>query len=344
MKAYVLEKYNSPLVGKSVKDPLCGDNEVVVKISFSGVCGTDIKIYSGLLDGIINLPLIPGHEISGEVVEKGKNVETLEVGDRGVVYQYIPCGICELCRSGHENICFSIKRKGFEFDGGFAEYVSVPEYNFCKTDKGFDLRKGAVLPDAVLTPYHAVKTLGKLSSGKKALIIGAGGLGLHALQTVRLLGSEAAVADIRRSSLDKAVSLGAGIAVDSGSEDVKAVIDDWTSGKGVDLVIDGVGNDATFNTGISVLKRGATLVLMGYDPVSPVTLSPLKMHYNEWKIIGSRLGTKNELSELIEIVNNNGLSVIIDRELPISEVNRIFTDNLIKSACGRIILDNSSFY
>ena len=344
MKAFVLEKYNSPLVLRDVPDPVCGDNDVVIKIFAAGVCGTDMKIYKGLLDGIIKMPLTPGHEVAGTIVEKGKNVKSLEIGDKGIVYHYIPCGNCELCRSGKENICFDIKRNGFEYDGGFAEYLSVPEYNFCRTDSSVDLNKAVVLPDAVLTPYHAIKTLGKLSSGKKVLIIGTGGLGLHAVQIVRLLGSEVAAADIREAALNKASELGASITVNTAKDNLKQLVDEWTSGQGVDLVIDGVGNDRTFNSGISVLKRGGTLVLMGYDPVNPVNLSPLKMHYNEWIIIGSRLGTKNELSELISLLNQERIDILIDSILPIRDVNRIYQENLIESAYGRILLDNYSFY
>ena len=343
MKAFVLEKYNSPLIQKNVPDPVCGDNDVVVKISAAGVCGTDMKIYKGLLDGIINLPLIPGHESAGIIVEKGKNVKELEIGDKGVVYHYIPCGICELCRSGHENICFDIKRNGFECDGGFAEYIAVSEYNFCRTTGDIDLFKAAVLPDAVLTPYHAIKTLGKLSAGKKVLIIGTGGLGLHAVQIVKILGSESAAADVRDAALLKAAEQGASLTINTKKESLSDAVMEWTGGKGVDLVIDGVGNNMTFNSGISVLKKGGTLVLMGYDPVNPVNLSPLKMHYNEWFIIGSRLGTKNELSELLFLLENKRLSCLIDSVLPMQNVNSIYQKNLIESAYGRILLDNSSF-
>ena len=343
MKAFVLEKYNSPLVLSDIPDPVCGENDVIVKISAAGVCGTDMKIYKGLLDGIIKIPLVPGHEIAGTVVEKGKNVKTVEIGNKGVVYHYLPCGNCELCRTGKENICFDIKRKGFEYDGGFAEYVSVPEYNFCRINSSTDLNKAAVLPDAVLTPYHAIKSLGKLSSGQKVLIIGTGGLGLHAVQIVRLLGSEAAAADIRDPALKKATELGASLTVNTSKEDLKKAVDEWTSGQGVDLVIDGVGNDKTFNSGVSALKRGGTLVLMGYDPVNPVKLSPLMMHYTERKIIGSRLGTKKELSELINILDQDRINILIDTILPVKDVNRIYQENLIDSAYGRILLDNNSF-
>ena len=343
MKAYVIEKYNSPLVQRDLPDPVCGDNDVVVKIAAAGVCGTDMKIYKGLLDGIINLPLVPGHEIAGTVVEKGKNVRDAEIGDRGVVYHYLPCGNCELCRSGHENICFDIKRNGFELDGGFAEYVAVPEYNFCRTSGDIDLFKAAVLPDAVLTPYHAIKALGGLSSGKKVLIIGTGGLGLHGVQIVKLMGSAAAAADVRDAALVKAAEQGASITINTKKDSLTDAVMEWTGGKGVDLIIDGVGNDQTFNSGLSVLKRGGTLVLMGYDPVNPVKLSPLKMHYNEWFIIGSRLGTKNELAELLFLLENGRLDCLIDSVLPIRDVNRIYQENLIQSAYGRILLDSNSF-
>ncbi|MDX9799728.1 MAG: alcohol dehydrogenase catalytic domain-containing protein [Spirochaetia bacterium] len=338
MKAWVLEKYNSPLVLKDVPLPPVGDDDVLVRVKAAGICGTDMKIYTGKLDGIIKLPHIPGHEGAGEIVETGKNVKRLKPGDRGIVYHYIPCRDCGLCRTGRENICFEIKRTGFELDGAFAEYIAIPAYNFCPVDDHKVLwAEMAVLPDAVLTPYHALKALGKVKSGVKVLVIGLGGLGLHAVLLGKMLGAEVAGADIRDKSLAEATRFGADVVFNPESQDPVSAIREWTEGFGADVVLDGVGTAVTFPWALKSLKKGGKLVLMGYDPLKPVPLDALGMHYNEWEIIGSRLGTKQELIELINYVKNGTLKPIVSSEMEMSSLNKVFDGSMLDSIYGRIV-------
>lgn len=338
MKAYVLEKYNSPLEKKDVADPVCGDNSVVVKIRAAGICGTDMKIFTGKLDGIIRLPHIPGHEGAGEVVETGKNVTGIRPGDRGIVYHYIPCRDCELCRTGRENICFDIKRTGFELDGAFAEYISVPAYNFCPVEnRDCSWEEMAVLPDAVLTPYHALKTLGKVKKGFKVLVIGLGGLGLHAVMLAKLLGAEVAGADLREQALSEALKYGADKVFNPSIQDTFSFVREWTKGEGADVVLEGVGIKSTFPGALKSVKKGGKIVLMGYDPINPLPLDALGMHYNEWEIIGARLGTKQELFELINYMSAKEIRPIVSKFLEMDELNRVLLDSMLEKVYGRIV-------
>ncbi len=338
MKAFVLERYNIPLVLKDVPMPQIGDDDVLVRVRAAGICGTDLKIYTGKLDGIIKLPHIPGHEGAGEIVKTGKNVKNIKPGDRGIVYHYIPCRDCELCRTGKENICFEIKRTGFELDGAFAEYMAIPAYNFCPVDdEKVSWSEMAVLPDAALTPYHALKTLGKVKKGAKVLIIGLGGLGLHAVMLGKMLGADVAGADIRDNSLTEALKYKADIVFNPVSQDPVSVIREWTGGHGTDVVLDGVGTGSTFPWALKSLKKGGKLVLMGYDPINPVPLDALGMHYNEWEIIGARLGTKQELIELVNYTKNGTLKPIVSSEFEMASLNRVFTESLLDSIYGRIV-------
>ena len=343
MKAWVLEEYNKPFIMKDVADPVCGDDDVVVRTVGAGFCRTDLKIQSGQLDGIIRLPHIQGHEISGEVVEIGRNVKSVRVGERGIVYHYIACRDCEFCRTGRENICEHIKRAGFELDGGFAEYISVPAYNFCRTDIDFPLEHLSVLPDAVLTSYHSVKTLARLTSPEKMLIVGLGGLGLHGLQVGKMIGAEVAGIDLRPGALDFAEKLGADMVLDASDEHLVEKIIEWSGGLGAEVIIDGVGTGKTFPTALKYLKKGGRLVLMGYDPVNPIPLDALGMHYNEWSIIGSRLGTKQELMEIFEHIGRGRIKPLVTEVLDVKDINRIFKESLVEKNIGRIVLDCNNF-
>ena len=280
MKAMVLTEFNQPLSLQEIPAPVPGPREIVVKVHYCGICGTDLKIIGGKLPGIISLPHVPGHEIAGEVAAVGQGVTGLSLGDKGIAYIYAACHDCELCRSGRENLCFTLRRLGFELPGGYAEYVKIPAYNFCKVSPGFPLEEMSVLTDAVATPYHALKSIASVRQGQTVLVVGAGGLGLHAVQLARLAGARVAAADLRPESLEQARHYGAELLVKTTDGDPKKAILDWTNGAGVDVVLEGVGKDVTFSWSLYCLKRGGTLVIMGYDPQHPITVNTKEMHYN----------------------------------------------------------------
>lgn len=340
MKAAVLHKYGENLWIKDVETPELGYGEVLVKVRYCGICGTDLKIISGKLPHVINLPHIPGHEIAGEVVEIGQGVKNIKAGDRGIIYLYLPCGDCELCRTGRENICYSVKRIGFEINGGFAEYVKVPGYNFCRVDRDSDLKKMCVLPDAVETPYHVLKTLLAAHPSEKVLIVGAGGLGLHAVQIAKLMGLFVAIVDIRNEPLEKAGKLGADLMV-NGRLNPEKVILEWTDGKGVDYVIEGVGNEESLGWSLHCLKRGGKLVIMGYDPLYPFSVRPIDLHYNEWSIVGARLGTKQELIEVIKLVEEKKIIPVISKVFYFDEINSAIEKLKSGANVGRLVIELS---
>jgi len=338
MKAMVLKEYNKDLVLEDRETPKPGSNEIVIKVASCGICGTDIKIVTGLLPHIITLPRIPGHEIAGNVVEVGGDVKNVKVGDQGIAYFYRGCGDCEMCRTSRENICYSIKRLGFELDGGFRQYIKLPAYNFCPFNGDLPLGEMAILPDAVATPYHALKRLGNVKIGQTVLIVGVGGLGVHALQIAKLIGAKIAAADLRDEAINKAESFGAELLVDPKWENPYEAIMEWTEGKGVDVVLEGVGKKETFEWSLPSLKRGGRLIIMGYDPINPLPVSPLQMHYNEWIIMGARLSTKQELIEVIRLVEQGDLKPVVAKTIPLEEINAGLEEVKRGENIGRIVL------
>ena len=339
MKAMVLNKYNSDLVLEEREKPEPDSEEVVIRVENCGICGTDVKIAAGQLSSIITLPHVPGHEIAGSVAEVGSNVKGIGEGDRGVVYFYIGCGDCELCRTSRENICYSIKRLGFELDGGYGQYVKLPAYNFCVVDVDLPGKELAVLPDAVATPYHALKSLGDVRIGQKVLIVGAGGLGLHAVQIAGLLGVKAAIADIKDEAIVMAGSLGADLLINSKESNPLDMVMEWTGGKGADVVLEGVGKKQTLEWSLPSLKRGGKLIIMGYDPVNPFPLHSMAMHFNEWTIIGARVSTKQELVEVIKLVEDGSIKPVISKTIPLEMVNVGLEEIKQGRNIGRVVLE-----
>lgn len=339
MKSMVLREFNREMVLEETEQPGPGRDEVVLRVEACGVCGTDLKIVRGLLPpSIVSLPHVLGHEIAGEVVEIGAGVKDVSVGQKGVVYFYMGCRDCEMCRTGKENLCLSIKRLGFELPGGYAEFVKIPAYNFCPFDPGLPPDKMAVLPDAVATSYHALKTMGQVRIGHDVLIVGVGGLGIHAVQIAGLMGARTIAVARRSGPLELARELGADFTIDVSERPPLEAVLDITDGKGVDAVIENVGTRQTLEWSLQCLKRRGRLVLVGYEPSKSAPLPTMDMHYNEWTVCGSRVSTKDELLEVVDLVQRGKIRPIISRQFDWKEANEALSALADSKTVGRTIL------
>lgn len=342
MKAVVLEQFGERLCLSARPVPPVGPGDALVRVACCGVCGTDLKIVRGELPpSVIRLPHVPGHECAGEVVEVGEGVTGLKPLDAVVVYFYCPCHECRYCRQGRENICPSVKRFGFELPGGYAEYLSVPARQLCPV-RGIPLRRAAILPDAVATAYHAVKTRGRATPGERVLVVGGGGIGVHACLIARILGAEVAVAEIEPTKLPQLRKLLPEIVLFNPREqDPDEFLKDWTRGERVDVVIETVGSAETLRWSPSSLSPGGRLVLVGYDPKRPVQLDALQVHYRELEILGTRVSTQKELEEVIGLVEQGRLTPVVGRSYPLAEANEALQAVAEGQIFGRVVLDIS---
>jgi len=338
MRAMVLKEYNQPLVLEERLIPTIKRNEILLKVEACGMCGTDLKITSGQLPSIIKLPHVPGHELGGVVVEVGDDVKNIEVGQRGIGYTYLPCHDCHQCRTGKQNVCSTITRLGFEHDGGFGEYVALPAYGFCPIPDDAKVADYAVLTDAALTPFHSIMALGKVKVGDTVLIVGVGALGLYALQIAKLSGATVIVADVKDEALENAKKYASDAQVNTKKQDLVEFVKEFTKGAGVDVAFDGVGIASTFVPALKSVTKGGTLLLTGYDPINSIPLDALGMHYNEWTIIGTRLGTKEELLRLIDLTHKKKLKPIISKFYPFNEANKALEELSKGEVIGRIVL------
>jgi D-arabinose 1-dehydrogenase-like Zn-dependent alcohol dehydrogenase len=277
-----------------------------------------------------------GHEVVGEIAAVGQNVSGLQQGDVGVVYSYVTCRNCEQCLAGRENICNHLERIGFEREGGFTEYLKVRAYNFCSFSRDRPLEEMAIVADAIGTPYHAITGLAKVRPGQKVLIVGSGGLGIHAVQIAKLCGAHVTVVDLDPRARDLAKSYGADETLDP--VDVAEAISDQTGGLGVDAVIEIVGHPETLAWALPALKSGGKLILVGYAPEHPFALNSMMMHYNEYEIIGCRFVTKAELLELIHLVENGKIKPVVTRTFPFEQANVALQTLKEGNSLGRIVL------
>ena len=319
MRAAVLEKFGHPLVIKQVEEPRIGPYEALVRVRNCGVCGTDLKLKAGKLGGG-PLPLIMGHEIAGEVVEVGQEVEDFRSGDRVVINFYITCGRCRCCRIGKTTLCERALHKGVDVDGGYAEYTKAPAVNLCKVPDHIPLEQACILGDAVVTSYHAVTKRADIHPGSTVALMGTGGVGLHSLQMAKLAGAWTIAVDINEDRLALAQKLGADAIVDARKGDFDQEVRRLTDGEGVDVVMEFVASAETMASSLRCLRTAGRLVFVANTPGLPMNLFPRDLTAGELEVTSTRVGNTQELQETVNLVAKGLIRPIVDRTFPLEEV------------------------
>jgi L-iditol 2-dehydrogenase len=258
--------------------PIPTDNEVLVKLEYVGICGSDIHYYeTGRIGNyIVEPPFVLGHEPGGIVVETGKAVTHLKVGDRVALEPGKTCGKCEYCKNGKYNLCNDVVFFATPpVDGVFQEYVAH-EAGLCfKLPDNVSTLEGALI-EPLAVGFHAAKQ-GGAHGGQIAVVMGAGCIGLVSLMALKAEGvSEVYVVDVMKKRLDKALELGATGVINASEKNVVEEVLKLTGGKGCDLVIETAGTEITTQQSIYISKKGAIVVLVGYTKSGMVNM-PLSL-------------------------------------------------------------------
>jgi len=338
MKAMVLHEFNRPLRLEEVEVPKIGPRELLVKVKACGVCASNIKYTKGVYP-YLTLPHILGHEPAGEVVDVGGEVEGFAKGDRVCVYIFITCGECLYCSKGEENNCIHFKRIGVELNGAYAEYLKVPARNAFKIPDGISYEEAAGIADAVVTSFHALREKAKIRLGEDVVIMGTGGLGINAVQIAKLAGAKVIAIDITSRKLEFAGKYGADETIDARKEVIAERVRSLTHGKGVDSFIDFVGSPESVRAGLRSLRRGGKLVMVGHDPYHDFQVKPFQeVILEEAEIIGSHASTRQEMCEVLSLVEAGKIRPIIGPRFPLSEANEAHRVLENEEVFGRIVL------
>lgn len=254
--------------------PVPKAEEVLVKIEYVGVCGSDLHYYEagGIGENIVKPPFVLGHEAGGTVVEVGEGVRNLKVGDRVALEPGKTCGKCEFCKTGRYNLCPDVIFFATPpVDGVFQEYVAH-EAGLCfKIPDHMDTMEAALI-EPLAVGFHAAKQ-GNAQVGMTAVVTGAGCIGLVSMMALKAMGVTRIIAvDIMQKRLDKALELGATDVINGKDKDTIEEVKRLTNGMGPDLVIETAGSEVTTRQAIHFVKRGGTIVLVGYSPSGEETL------------------------------------------------------------------------
>ena len=323
MKAARLHEYGDErLQLDEVPDPqIQGPHDVIIRIGGAGVCRTDLHVMEGIWRGIQDpaLPYTLGHENAGWVEEVGPSVTTLQPGDAVIVHPLKTDGVCPACRRGEDMHCEHAEFPGLNVDGGFAQYLKTVERSTLKLEEGLAPKDVAAYADAGLTAYRAVKkAISLLPPGTRCAVIGIGGLGHIGVQCLRAMsGAEIIAVDISDDALQMAARMGADHVVKAG-DDAALQVRELTGGRGVEVVLDFVGELGTTAQGPAMLAVGGTYFVVGYG--GRVELPAIEIISREISVVGSLVGSFSELAELMALAAQ-GKVKLETREYGLEEVN-----------------------
>lgn len=346
MISYQTTTPGGALVEVESDTPAPQGTEVLLKTVACGVCHSDIHMHDGVFDlgngkqlEVAQEGMVLGHEIFGEVVAVGAAAENVQIGDRRVVYPWIGCGECAACKRGEEQLCTPGRALGIAVHGGFADHVLIPHsrYLFDKGNVADSL--AATYACSGLTAYSALKKAGDLQADDAVVIIGAGGVGMMAIQiALSAMNIDPVVVDIDAAKLQAARDLG--VTRTFNSSDPQTAKELRRATGGAYAVMDFVGAEATVNYGLSCLRKGGMLVIVGlYGGALNIPIPFLPM--NARIIQGSYVGTPEDMAELMKLVRAGKIAPIEIHERPLAEVNAALVDLKAGKVQGRQVLVNS---
>ncbi|OBX35121.1 putative zinc-type alcohol dehydrogenase-like protein YjmD [Halomonas elongata] len=298
--------------------PDAAPGEVLVRVAFAGICGSDMHIIHGD-NAFVRFPRITGHEFAGLVEAVGEGVEGVAIGDRVCVDPVISCGRCYPCRIDRPNVCTALEVIGVHRNGGFEERVNVPAGNVHRLPEGLGLDAAALVE-----PYTiAANVLDRMQPhpGDRLLILGAGVIGLTILQLARALGIEdVTVSDVIDARLATARELGATRTFNGAEQDVEAEIQALTDGEGMPLIADAACVPALLPQMLRMASPAGRIGLLGFTP-TPSDLSQLEVIKKELTLVGSRLNNR-KFPEVIELMASGRLDplALISHRLPFDDM------------------------
>jgi L-iditol 2-dehydrogenase len=304
--------------------PRISNDEILVKVIASGICGSDVMEWYR----VKKAPRILGHEISGEIEEVGKNVNQYKIGDRVFVSHHVPCNECRYCRAGFHTVCDTLKSTNFD-PGGFAQFIRVPEIN---------VRFGTfILPDEVsfdegtfVEPLGCVirgQRFADVKKGHTVLVIGSGISGLLHIQLAKAKGAAKVIAtDINEYRLDAAKRFGADVVINA-NDDVPAIVKEANDGRLADVVIVCTAALEAFDQAFKSVDRAG--ILLFFAPTAPETRVPLPLfdiYFKGVKIVFSYAAVTQDIEEAIDLLKNKEINVndMITHRFGLSNIQKGF--------------------
>jgi L-iditol 2-dehydrogenase len=321
-----------------VPRPALGPGEVLIRVAANSICGSDLSAFRGLHPRI-RPPTVLGHEFAGTVAEIGPEVENVTLGMRVCAEPNLACGRCRYCLRGQPNICLDYKVIGEEeaLGGACAELVKVPAEQLYHLPDRVSFAEGALVQPLSIA-YHAVRDRAEVTEGELALVLGAGPIGLGVMLAAKSFGARTIVADLLDYRLDLARRLGADLVVNSGEQDLGAVVHDQSDGYGVHVAFEAVGGgqSATFEQAVRLTARAGRVVVLGSFVSNAVPFPVVDFKFRELDVRGSQ-GHPNTFRPTLDLIALGALPAgrLITHRVPLDEIAEAF--RLLESKEGGVI-------
>ncbi|MDM7460172.1 MAG: zinc-binding dehydrogenase [bacterium] len=323
---------------ESAPEPEVGAGEVKVRVRACALNHLDLWVRNGIPAYKTPLPHILGSDIAGEVAEVGEGVGGWGVGDTVILYPIVSCGKCRFCKMGRENLCQEVQVIGAHCAGGYAEYIVVPERNLLPKPTNLSFEEAAAFPLVFLTAWHMLMTKARLQPGEWVLVMGGGsGVGSAAIQIAKLRGALVIATAGNEAKLERCRALGADFTVNHSDPEWHKQVRAATGGEGVDVVFEHVGQ-AVFDACIRMLNKGGRLVTCGATTGGAAQFDIRYVFSRELEILGTYIGTRAELQQLLPHMISGRLQPIVDSVFDLREARAAHEKLERRDFFGKIVL------
>ena len=340
MKAIVFDRTGGPevLELREVSDPACAPDDVVLRVAACGINHLDLWVRAGSLGLEVEMPHILGCDVVGVATEVGAAVTHVAPGDKVLVLPTLSCGVCQACMAGDDTLCRHYDLVGRRRNGGYAEKVAVPGRNCLPFPEPLSWEQAATLPVVALTAWHMLVGRAGLKPGEDCLVIGAGsGVGSIAVQLARLLGARVIATAGSAAKLARAHELGAHDVIDHATQDITAEVRRLTGKKGVEVVFEHVGGKV-FEQALAALAKNGRLVTCGATIGNSVTLDINLLFGRHLNLLGSWMGRRSELIEVLKFVRSGQIKPVVDVVMPLAEARKAHERLEAGQQFGKIVL------
>lgn len=340
MKTVMIREHGGPEVLRiEERDALVpAPDQVLVGVRAVGLNHLDTWVRRGVPGHPFPLPLVPGCDFAGEVLAVGSTVRHVTPGQRVLAAPGVSCGHCGACAAGDDHLCAAYGILGETCDGGCAEQALIPSVNAIPMPEGLDFVQAAAFPLTFLTAWHMLLSRCGLRAGDDVLVQAAGsGVGSAAVQIARLHGARVIATAGSAAKRDAALALGAAHAVDYGDPTWPRQVKELTGGRGVDIVIEHVG-EATMPGSLRCLAKGGRAVTCGATSGPRLEADLRHLFFKNLAVLGSTMGSRGELHRIVELVGRRLLKPVVDRVLPLERVAEAHDVMARREQFGKIVL------
>jgi len=340
MKAAVMHESGGPekFVYEDAAEPSCGPNDVVVRVRAAALNHLEAWAAKAPPGTTFDPPRILGSDVAGVVEQVGAAVDWVKPGQEVMLQPGVSCGHCYRCLRGEDNLCPGYHLLGQGRPGGLAELIAVPAVNAIPKPANLSFEEAASVPLVFLTVWHMLRQRAQLRHGETVLVNAAGsGVGTAAIQVAKLFGARVIASAGSDEKLEKAKALGADAGINYTTSDLAEEAKRLTGGAGVDVVVENVG-DGILERSFVALSRDGRVVTCGATAGNEAKIHITRFFFNHSTFLGSFMGRKSELLDVIPYFERGQLRPVVDRVYPLSQIGEAVSRLLRREQFGKIVL------